>query len=98
MLALDVSGSMSARVSGMEFLDCREASAAMALVTAASRAVPHVHGLHGGKLPVALVAEHRKRAVDAGHLAEAADGRRGEGDQRPAVWRNRLCAADARGA
>ena len=36
MLALDVSGSMSARVSGMEYLDCREASAAMALVTAAS--------------------------------------------------------------
>jgi 60 kDa SS-A/Ro ribonucleoprotein len=36
MLALDVSGSMSARVNGMEYLDCREASAAMALVTAAS--------------------------------------------------------------
>jgi 60 kDa SS-A/Ro ribonucleoprotein len=35
MLALDVSGSMSTRVSGMEHLDCREASAAMALVTAA---------------------------------------------------------------
>jgi 60 kDa SS-A/Ro ribonucleoprotein len=39
MLALDVSGSMSARVLGMEYLDCREASAAMALVTAASE--PH---------------------------------------------------------
>jgi 60 kDa SS-A/Ro ribonucleoprotein len=36
MLALDVSGSMSARVLGMPYLDCREASAAMALVTAAS--------------------------------------------------------------
>jgi 60 kDa SS-A/Ro ribonucleoprotein len=36
MLALDVSGSMSARVNGMPYLDCREASAAMALVTAAS--------------------------------------------------------------
>jgi 60 kDa SS-A/Ro ribonucleoprotein len=36
MLALDVSGSMSARVNGMRYLDCREASAAMALVTAAS--------------------------------------------------------------
>ncbi len=35
MLALDVSGSMSARVAGMPYLDCREASAAMALVTAA---------------------------------------------------------------
>lgn len=39
MLALDVSGSMSARVLGMEYLDCREASAAMALVTAGSE--PH---------------------------------------------------------
>ena len=36
MLALDVSGSMSARVNGMPYLDCREAAAAMALVTAAS--------------------------------------------------------------
>lgn len=35
MLALDVSGSMSAGVGGMPFLSCREASAAMALVTAA---------------------------------------------------------------
>jgi 60 kDa SS-A/Ro ribonucleoprotein len=36
MLALDVSGSMSAPILGMEFLSCREASAAMALVTAAT--------------------------------------------------------------
>ena len=36
MLALDVSGSMAAPVLGMDFLSCREASAAMALVTAAS--------------------------------------------------------------
>ena len=35
LLALDVSGSMSAGVHGMPFLSCREASAAMALVTAA---------------------------------------------------------------
>jgi 60 kDa SS-A/Ro ribonucleoprotein len=34
MLALDVSGSMSAAVGGMPYLSCREASAAMALVTA----------------------------------------------------------------
>jgi len=33
-LALDVSGSMTAPVSGMPFLSCREAAAAMALVTA----------------------------------------------------------------
>ena len=36
MLALDVSGSMSTPVHGMPFLSCREASAAMALVTAAT--------------------------------------------------------------
>jgi 60 kDa SS-A/Ro ribonucleoprotein len=36
MLALDVSGSMSARVLGLESVNCREAAAAMALVTAAS--------------------------------------------------------------
>jgi len=36
MLALDVSGSMTAPVHGMPFLSCREASAAMALVTAAT--------------------------------------------------------------
>ncbi|MFN8651811.1 MAG: TROVE domain-containing protein [Gemmatimonadales bacterium] len=39
MLALDVSGSMTSRVLGMEYLSCREASAAMALVTAATE--PH---------------------------------------------------------
>jgi 60 kDa SS-A/Ro ribonucleoprotein len=36
MLALDVSGSMGASVFGMDYLSCREASAAMALVTAAT--------------------------------------------------------------
>jgi 60 kDa SS-A/Ro ribonucleoprotein len=36
MLALDVSGSMTAPVHGLEQLSCREASAAMALVTAAT--------------------------------------------------------------
>jgi len=35
MLALDVSGSMGSAVHGMPYLTCREASAAMALVTAA---------------------------------------------------------------
>jgi 60 kDa SS-A/Ro ribonucleoprotein len=35
MLALDVSGSMGAPVHGLPFISCREASAAMALVTAA---------------------------------------------------------------
>jgi 60 kDa SS-A/Ro ribonucleoprotein len=36
MLALDVSGSMASPVFGMDYLSCREASAAMALVTAAT--------------------------------------------------------------
>jgi len=36
MLALDVSGSMGAGVHGLDFLSCREAAAAMALVTAAT--------------------------------------------------------------
>ncbi|MEJ2539146.1 MAG: TROVE domain-containing protein [Gemmatimonadota bacterium] len=36
MLALDVSGSMNTGVAGMPYLSCREASAAMALVTAAT--------------------------------------------------------------
>ncbi len=36
MLALDVSGSMGAPVHGMPYLSCREAAAAMALVTAAT--------------------------------------------------------------
>ena len=36
MLALDVSGSMGAAVFGMDYLTCRDASAAMALVTAAT--------------------------------------------------------------
>ena len=36
MLALDVSGSMGTGVHGMDYLSCREAAAAMALVTAAT--------------------------------------------------------------
>jgi 60 kDa SS-A/Ro ribonucleoprotein len=36
MLALDVSGSMGAGVHGLDYLSCREAAAAMALVTAAT--------------------------------------------------------------
>ncbi|HEX6751492.1 MAG TPA: TROVE domain-containing protein, partial [Longimicrobium sp.] len=36
MLALDVSGSMMAPVQGLDFVSCREAAAAMALVTAAT--------------------------------------------------------------
>lgn len=50
MLALDVSGSMVAPVHGLPFLSCREASAAMALVTAATepehRFVAFTNGSH----------------------------------------------------
>jgi 60 kDa SS-A/Ro ribonucleoprotein len=50
LLALDVSGSMSAPVHGLPFVSCREASAAMALVTAATepryRAVAFTSGRH----------------------------------------------------
>src|SRR5690349_17326677 len=50
LLALDVSGSMVAPVHGMPFLSCREASAAMALVTAATepehRFVAFTNGSH----------------------------------------------------
>jgi 60 kDa SS-A/Ro ribonucleoprotein len=50
MLALDVSGSMSAGVHGVPYLSCREASAAMALVTAATeqhhRVVAFTQGSH----------------------------------------------------
>ena len=50
MLALDVSGSMVAPVHGMPFLSCREASTAMALVTAATepehRFVAFTNGSH----------------------------------------------------
>jgi 60 kDa SS-A/Ro ribonucleoprotein len=50
MLALDVSGSMTAPVHGLPFLSCREASAAMALVTAATepehRFVAFTNGSH----------------------------------------------------
>ncbi|HEY4307215.1 MAG TPA: TROVE domain-containing protein [Gemmatimonadaceae bacterium] len=51
MLALDVSGSMTAPVAGMPFISCREASAAMALITAATeekyRAVAFTSGMLG---------------------------------------------------
>jgi 60 kDa SS-A/Ro ribonucleoprotein len=50
LLALDVSGSMVAPVHGMPYLSCREASAAMALVTAATepehRFVAFTKGTH----------------------------------------------------
>ena len=44
MLALDVSGSMSAGIAGMPGINCREVSAAMAMVTAASESESHIIG------------------------------------------------------
>ncbi|HEX5871738.1 MAG TPA: TROVE domain-containing protein, partial [Longimicrobium sp.] len=51
MLALDVSGSMGAPVLGMDHLDCREASAAMALVTAATEPEHFFTAFTAGKHP-----------------------------------------------
>lgn len=52
MLALDVSGSMEfTRVLGMEHLNCREASAAMALVTAATEPEHFFTAFTAGTLP-----------------------------------------------
>lgn len=55
LLALDVSGSMTARINGMDFLSCREGSAAMALVTAATepehRFVAFTSGSYRSRFP-----------------------------------------------
>jgi 60 kDa SS-A/Ro ribonucleoprotein len=51
MLALDVSGSMSAPVLGMDHLNCREASAAMALVTAATEPEHFFTAFTAGRYP-----------------------------------------------
>ena len=73
LLALDVSGSMTAQVMGLEGLSCREASAAMALVTAATEpehtfaaftAGPHpsmwsAHGIGSGLSTLAISPRQR---------------------------------------
>lgn len=51
MLALDVSGSMGASVLGMDHLSCREASGAMALVTAATEPEHFFTAFTAGKYP-----------------------------------------------
>ena len=56
MLALDVSGSMSTRVYGHGVPRLPGGVGGDGAGDGGERAVPHVHGLHGGKLPVALVA------------------------------------------
>jgi 60 kDa SS-A/Ro ribonucleoprotein len=83
MLALDVSGSMVAPVHGLQFLSCREASAAMALVTAATEqqhrfvaftngSYPSVHsaqGFNSGLTPIAI--SPRQRLDDVVKMTEA---------------------------
>ncbi|HEX2190797.1 MAG TPA: TROVE domain-containing protein [Longimicrobiaceae bacterium] len=71
LLALDVSGSMDAGVLGMEYLSCREAAAAMALVTAATEpehrfvaftegSYPSMHrGFTSGLTPLAISPRQR---------------------------------------
>lgn len=51
MLALDVSGSMTAPVGGMDFLSCREAAAAMTLVTAATEPRHFFTAFTAGRYP-----------------------------------------------
>ncbi|HEX2781743.1 MAG TPA: TROVE domain-containing protein, partial [Gemmatimonadaceae bacterium] len=51
MLALDVSGSMMQGVHGMPYLSCREAAAAMALVTAAVEPDHRIVGFTAGNYP-----------------------------------------------
>lgn len=62
MLALDVSGSMVSAVHGMPYLSCREASAAMALVTAATEPQHRFVAFTNGSYP----SMHSARGFDSG--------------------------------
>jgi len=75
LLALDVSGSMGAPVLGMDYLSCREASAAMALVTAATEpnhqfvaftngSYPSMHSAHGYNSGLTPLAVSPRRRLD----------------------------------
>jgi 60 kDa SS-A/Ro ribonucleoprotein len=78
MLALDVSGSMMAPVAGMPHVSCREASAAMALITAATEeqhrfvaftaGAFNVRGLPTGLSPLTI--SPRRRLDDVVRLVE----------------------------
>ena len=61
MLALDVSGSMGSPVSAMPYLSCREASAAMALVTAAVEPNHRFVAFTSGNSPSMYSATHGSR-------------------------------------
>jgi 60 kDa SS-A/Ro ribonucleoprotein len=59
VLALDVSGSMGTAVHGMPFLSCREASAAMALVTAATEPRHRFVAFTNGLTPLTISPRQR---------------------------------------
>lgn len=61
MLALDVSGSMGSPVFGMDYLSCREASAAMALVTAWAEPQHRFVAFTTGDYPSQWTATHGAR-------------------------------------
>ena len=61
MLALDVSGSMGSPVFGMDYLTCREAAAAMALVTAATEPNYRAVAFTKGNYPSQWSATHGSR-------------------------------------
>ena len=69
MLALDVSLSMTQAVSGLP-LSCREASAALALVTASTEPAAFVAGFTSARVP------GRGWYLAAGHQPAPAPGRR----------------------
>ena len=59
LLALDVSGSMCARILGSSVLSARTASAAMAMVTARTEANYHLMGFSHTLVPLAINAKMR---------------------------------------
>lgn len=99
LLALDVSGSMTwGEVSGAPGLTPRDASAAMALVTAATERSPEIVGFHagaGGWNAGRSWFWPRRRAHAAGDQPAAAARRRGPRRVRPTVPRDGLRVADA---
>ena len=96
MLALDVSGSMVARVLGMDHLSCREASAAMALVTAATEPEHFFTAFTAGSTR-RCTRGSSTRAVGAVDQPAPAAGRRGAVHQRHPVRRDGLRPADGGG-
>jgi 60 kDa SS-A/Ro ribonucleoprotein len=102
LLALDVSGSMtSGEVAGVPGLTPRDASAALALVTAATEKRYEIVGFFTGKLRSwragkrRQVVSRRRRPDASVDLTAPAARRRGEGSLRSAVRWHRLRAADA---